>query len=121
MSDAYNSAGNPLGPSWEKDGKEGLPGEFAQSLTRWMSRTFYIDNYGHTASLKASHRFKTMTPLNIVKDHENRYHVFLNGELDDKRRVWNIEYEQAKWIENAPGVPTLGDFSPLEFNNDFLT
>ena len=115
----YELNGIPLN-RWLKSGTpSGGYGLEINRILDWLLISLHDDNLTYTRKLTASYKSKDITPLRVIRDYDGYIYQFVNGEFDDKRGIWTVEYIQAKWIRNVPGILNKCDYSPVEFNNDF--
>ena len=109
----YTSSGEAI-PTLGRSGKTG-----DLSVMDWLGNIMLADNNTYTKTLTASY-FSTLTPLSLMVDAEGVIYRFVSGEFNDKLSIWKNIYTEFKAIENA-GLPIKGDYSPIEYNDDYYT
>lgn len=119
LSSPYYSDGNPIN-QWLKTGSAGEAPDYKRILD-WLLLAYFDDNNTYSHRLKASFKSNDITPLRVAQDYDGIIYKFAGGTFDDRMRIWECDYIEFKGIRNVPGQPTKGDFSPIDFNNDFFT
>ena len=108
LSSPYYADGEPINNAWKRYGEE----PDTKAILDWLYFNYRDDKLTVTPYLKVGFRSNQLTPMTIVKDIENRYYRFVNGELNDKWQAWHNEYAQFKGIRNTPTeVGTKGSFA----------
>ena len=117
LSSPYYTDGRPMDVDfWKSGSPAGI-----RTLTDWLQDMWQEDNFNYSSKLGANVLETTITPLNLVRDFEDRVNVFVGGTYNCRANTWEGKWTQAKWLRNDPGAPIKGDFRPSEFNDDFYT
>lgn len=117
LSSPYGATGNVIN-AFLKDGSAGDPPDY-RILTDWLILNFFDDNSTYTPQLSGSYRSIHANPLRLVKDYEGKIYDFTSGTYNDKIATWDTVYTQYKALRNVPGIPVKGDYSTVEYNDDY--